>query len=170
MKKNLLIMVFIALCINTYSSECESLVYVQSLSQTELMQVASSIGKMTFEDGHLVVYGTNHVQLLSVELTEDCRIIVGDKSVDINGEEFEISTDSKNVKQNFISVYPNPATDNITIEGVTNGSPIMLISMNGEIISRKIVKQAVEMLNVSTLASGMYLLVINNQVIKLIKK
>jgi uncharacterized protein (TIGR02145 family) len=71
-----------------------------------------------------------------------------------------------------IKVYPNPTSGFITIEGLpaNKKSNLAVYSANGKLIIKKSTSNTVEKLDLSTQVPGIYLLDINNQSIKIIKK
>ncbi len=71
------------------------------------------------------------------------------------------------VEEALIALYPNPATNFITLEGVTG--EIVITYITGQPVMKKIVSQK-ENVDISHLASGMYILKSKDQVIKFTKK
>lgn len=63
-----------------------------------------------------------------------------------------------------LRIYPNPAHDMVVIEGLTEPATIKLLNMSGNILKSVIGTQ----LSVSDVPQGTYLLLVNNNVSKLI--
>ena len=92
-------------------------------------------------------------------------------------KDFDIFTDETSVEQitaTSIQIYPNPATDGFTINGITNEkTKLTLTNMNGMIVLSQTISID-EYISVSSLPAGVYLLKIdtpNGSVVeKLIKK
>ncbi len=83
-------------------------------------------------------------------------------------ERFDINTissksSSANSKPNKISIYPNPATNMITIKHIEKGSTILLIDNLGRTISSFVAKSSSQEIDITRLNSGMYFLKINNE-------
>lgn len=78
-----------------------------------------------------------------------------------------LSTDDLNVASNKIGIYPNPTTNNITIQGTFTDLKWKLFNMNGQLIKSGTEKK-IYLDNVST---GLYFLNINNKKnLKVIKR
>lgn len=56
-----------------------------------------------------------------------------------------------------INVYPNPASDLLTIEGIATGT-LEVFSVNGDLLSREDIRNQKHILNIQNLPAGMYLL------------
>ena len=69
-----------------------------------------------------------------------------------------------------VTVYPNPAKDNITIEGLAGNESIQLFSQNGQIIKKQIAIGPVTKLDVSNIEIGVYRLTIADNTGKMITK
>jgi hypothetical protein len=70
-----------------------------------------------------------------------------------------------------IRVYPNPATDKITIEDAQwkKGNQLELRNINGILVKKQEVASPVTELNITGLMRGIYLLYVNGEVVKIIK-
>ena len=149
-------------------------VRVQKLDKKQLQQALTAIGKITFNDGKIQVYSIDNELLISTELTEDSNIVIDElqESVSINdGEQtadYGIVTNLDENRQ--IRLYPNPATDVIFINGLTENSIVRLYGINGSLIRTIMTSADVYELNVEDLAKGTYLLQVNNELLKLVKE
>jgi len=86
----------------------------------------------------------------------------------------------KSLAANQVAIWPNPATDNVTIDFVLQGKAngeLYLYDVNGNIVLQKTLpyQAGKTSINISTLATGMYLLMIKQDDVmvhqsKLIKK
>ncbi len=65
------------------------------------------------------------------------------------------------------SVYPNPATNLITLSNVKSGAKISIISVMGQVMYHG---EALEQIDVSRWPAGVYMVTVNNEQIKFIKK
>jgi trimeric autotransporter adhesin len=103
----------------------------------------SSIGdNHNFTDNNLASGETNYYRL---------------KMEDINGDFTYSFIEIVNFNEsNAILVYPNPATDNITITGLQAGMQLRIIGVDGRIVTTKITTGNTGNINVQQLATGMY--------------
>jgi len=67
----------------------------------------------------------------------------------------------ENISNNHIFVYPNPATDNLTIEAYTI-SIIQIINIHGQTLLQQQIQQGKTNIDVSGLAKGVYILKSSN--------
>jgi hypothetical protein len=74
----------------------------------------------------------------------------------------------KEKNMSSISIYPNPSSDFITIENEI-GNTYQIIDIQGRTINQGIIENKIEKISIQDLYSGIYYIVINNQVEKLIK-
>jgi hypothetical protein len=77
------------------------------------------------------------------------------------------------VSASNISIFPNPATNQITINGVENGENIAISDLSGRTLRNydlQITNYGVATVNISNLASGVYLVRVGNNIAKLVKK
>jgi PKD repeat protein len=54
------------------------------------------------------------------------------------------------------SIYPNPAQNNVSIDGLIEGSRIELINLLGEVVSASTAQSSKEIINVNSLSNGTY--------------
>lgn len=62
-----------------------------------------------------------------------------------------------------IRCYPNPANDIVMINGLSMGEKVSIIALTGEVVLEQIVQQEITPLNISNLASGIYLVRFENR-------
>jgi hypothetical protein len=55
-----------------------------------------------------------------------------------------------------VAVYPNPATDFITLSGVTTPLPVQIVDVSGRIVSTALLLDETSKMDVSSLQNGMY--------------
>jgi hypothetical protein len=65
-----------------------------------------------------------------------------------------------------VTVYPNPATETLTIDGVSQNEPYFITSVTGKIVNSGTYTGPIDVTN---LLAGVYLLRINNQTVEFIK-
>ncbi|GHT19895.1 hypothetical protein FACS189429_7930 [Bacteroidia bacterium] len=77
------------------------------------------------------------------------------------------------ISANTISIYPNPATDIITIDNIQPNETITITDLSGRIVGAlraTPLQNGRQTINVSSLPQGVYLLRVGNEIAKLIKK
>jgi hypothetical protein len=85
----------------------------------------------------------------------------------------ECEVDMKDIENNEdIKVYPNPTTDYVEIETIPQqeSNLISIYDITGRLIKSQILTDGITHLDLSTSANGIYLLKIDNQIFKIIKK
>ena len=90
---------------------------------------------------------------------------------DIGAYEYSITTSIVNSEVDYFNIYPNPASDELTIQFSDNLNHVILIyDMYGKLVLSKITSET-EILNISNLSNGIYIIKIDDrQNKKLIKK
>ena len=68
-----------------------------------------------------------------------------------------------------LSVWPNPATDMVTLSGINANTTANLYDMRGSIVATFVVNGETR-LNLSNLAAGVYMLRVDNSVVKIVKE
>jgi hypothetical protein len=70
-----------------------------------------------------------------------------------------------------LGIYPNPATDFVSISGLQENAAVKILDMSGRIVVAESVSKTDSKIDVSYLDSGMYIMVINNsESVKFVKK
>ncbi len=151
MKKQLLLLSLLFICIASAG-------YSQSLN----LSVISSYGN----------FGSGTTGNLSSTLGEP-MVATFTASSNILTQGFEQPDDAvmtavpDNSSDQFISVYPNPATDRLTIEGITASGPVelKLADISGRVMISKYVdgnsgSQEVDQLEIKDIKSGVYFLTV----------
>jgi len=155
MKKILLIPL---LCFMTIGMHAQPSVSVEKMGQQELLEAVSKLGKMVFTaDKTLQVYNTQNVLLLETALETGLAIVLTDE-----GQEAIDNVEAS------VRIAPNVTRDAVTIQGVESGTA-RVISLNGEVLVTQAISDNTT-INISGLASGVYLLQVNNITLKLIKQ
>lgn len=79
----------------------------------------------------------------------------------------EKTTDVSEIEtQNKISVYPNPVTETLYIEGTNNDTPIYILNCTGNLIIKTLNKQ----IKIDSYPRGIYFVKIQDRIFKIIKK
>lgn len=84
-------------------------------------------------------------------------IVLGDRTLIAN---FESVNGINNPMESALNIYPNPATDFITITGLEKGSTIKLVTLSGSIIHREVSENSNVKIDVNALRNGFYLVVV----------
>ena len=83
---------------------------------------------------------------------------------------FSLVTDiDDNVAQKGISIYPNPATDVVTINAESN-THIKIVDITGKVLIEQTLLEESSNINIDNLPSGMYFIVSDSQTLKFIKE
>lgn len=127
-------------------------------AETERIAV-SDIGKVTFSEGLFTVFGEESAPMKKMDISKISRISFAsaESSVKSPGAASEVR------------LRQNPVADLMSADGVPAGSRAALYDLSG----RRMLEAspwAGEGIDVSHLPSGMYLLQVNSQTIKVIKK
>jgi len=127
-----------------------------SANGTETTYAVSDVQKVVFASNTMTVKmkaGADATNITCIKFTEST------------------ATGVKNVKpESSISVFPNPVTDMLSVKGVKKDAIIYLYNMNGALLQTVTSQENATNINVSSLQQGIYLLRINNMIIKFIKK
>lgn len=86
-----------------------------------------------------------------------------------NSIKFGQSSDNTNADEptsRFLMVYPNPVSEYITISGVDENVKVAVVSMDGEVM----MTGKGSKVTVSNLSQGTYILIVNGEKVKFIKK
>lgn len=74
------------------------------------------------------------------------------------------------VSLNKITIFPNPTSDYLNINGITEDANVKIFNITGQLVMKDSIKSTNSRINVSKLSSGIYFLNINNNAIKFIKE
>lgn len=69
-----------------------------------------------------------------------------------------------------VSIYPNPAAEMLTINGIEQETTVRIYSTNGKLQMTENISSTNNTLSVASLSKGIYLLQINTEVIRIIKR
>jgi len=129
---------------------------IQSVDGSENSKELSSVEKLTFSNNNLLLSylgGTSD----SYSLPTIRKIVFKQASSGSGGT--LLNDDARK-----ITVYPNPATDKISIKNAPEGAFILSVyHLDGAMVIRTQVKSGKDPVDVSALAKGIYLIKINNQ-------
>lgn len=168
---------FFLLLMASICLSAEPLVRVQQLGRQELLESVSALGKMTFTNDQIQVFGVGNELLLQIPLSEESVIEINadDSNVTITDAEghseiIGIATALDETKSVSVRVYPNPTTDYLYVSGLEAGKSIRIFTLKGEIVMDRMSDGQTQTLQVNALSNGAYLLQAGSFILKLIKQ
>ena len=94
--------------------------------------------------------------------TTDIGYIVGENGTILNTINAGVGINDHNQTTNTLTIYPNPANDNVIIETPTNGS-LSILNINGQqLITRQITEPQTQ-IDIATLPIGVYFVRLTNE-------
>ncbi len=147
------------------------------ISSLLAMQIASASLVVEALDGTTQVYDMAAVSKLDFTTSGSLKVVKTDKSEDVksisatrkvvfSAEDAPATAIAENSSASVLKVYPNPAKNEITVEGASDD--ILIFSANGGLVSTtKAADKAV--INVSSLADGVYILRSGKSAARIIK-
>jgi hypothetical protein len=85
--------------------------------------------------------------------------VLGDRTLIANFEKANGINDWDNPALN---IYPNPATDFITISGIVKGSVIELVTLSGNLVYFLVAESSIEKIDILSLRKGFYFVLVEN--------
>jgi len=107
-------------------------------------------------------YGTYQV---SAAIYSDYGIVKLQKEITLKSS----STGIDELSSEILSVFPNPADDFVKIHS-DNGGYLEILNSAGSVVKRLVIKGDSEIINISELPKGVYLLKLNENTVKLLKQ
>lgn len=135
---------------------------LKTTTGTEQANLLSNLKKIVFADKNLFIYSVNG-PAVSYSLPSVSKLYFSSTiTSSLSGSVAETNT--------AISIFPNPAKDNIYFQNVPDQpTPVSIHRIDGLWILNTQVSSISKAIEVSHLESGVYILRINNQVFKFIK-
>lgn len=143
------------------AGEPQPSVTVERLAGQEFTYALAQIGKMTFahDSVFLVAHDGTTLGKEAVAKTRSIRF----SNIEEPAAAPEVATAD-------IRVFPNPACDHLTINGLDAGTTIRIYANDGKLLETTTAGSSSTVLPVSHFAQGTYLLQINTSIVKFIKK
>ena len=131
---------------------------VEALDGTTQVYDMAAVSKLDFTT-------SGSLKVLKTDGTADTKAISTTRKVVFSAEDAPTTANSE-ASASVLKVYPNPAKNEITVEGASDD--ILIFSANGGLVSStKAADKAV--INVSSLADGVYILRSGKSVVRIIK-
>ena len=135
-----------------------SSIIVEALDGTSQVYDMESVNKLDFTN-----YG--NLKVVKTDGTSDTKAISVTRKVVFSSEDAPATAISES-QTSALKVYPNPAKDEITVEGANDD--IFIFSANGNLISRIKAEDKV-VINVSSFTNGVYILRSGDSAVRIIK-
>ncbi len=130
-------------------------------------------GKGSAENPDIMVNATLNVTGLSKSI-EGNSFICGEGAVYMNDKEgnFDLcATEVSEINETSFSIFPNPATSQITITSdYLTQTELIIYDMSGRIVSKNIFDETIANIDISTLSDGVYYVRLNGKIEKFIKR
>ena len=153
---SLLVAVFAAAAMQ--AAEVPAIITISNDNQEGKYQLAS-VQQITFSEGSMTVVRKNDAGNVS-----NVRCVKFGATID--DSESQTPTEIAALEGADLFVYPNPVAQTLRIDGAEAGSTFTIYDLQGRTLMQTIENQ----IDVSSLAQGSYLLKVNDQVVKFIKK
>jgi len=123
-------------------------------------------------DGNETQYAVSDVQKIVFDnSTMTVELKSGENVADVTRVSFKDATGVETLKpESSVSVFPNPVQETLTVKGVKKGAVINVFDMSGGLLQTVTTQENTANINVSSLQKGVYLLQVDKQVVKFIKK
>ena len=161
--KNLLKLMAVASCwyaeaVLAPATAATQVTVVMKANNTESVYSVSESGKVFFSGNSLVISTEGVSNDATIALTDIRKVLFSQNSSHTES----ISSDGN------LSVYPNPATDRLYVVNATGNTDITIYSISGSVALHTVVGEGGS-INIGSLQKGMYLIKMNNTVIKFSK-
>lgn len=134
-------------------------IQVQLISQENLLSTAQTLGKIVFVDGKMQIYDLEGNLIAEPEYTEEMTI-------EVSAATSTVTITSGSGEEQTISV--EMGIEQITLRDLQNGSFFRLYTLNGQLLKQgTFVGETTIFLQ--DMPAGNYLLVVNNNILKLMK-
>lgn len=161
MQKNLLLLLFAVMSI-AYSM-AETSLCIEYFDGAELTTALSVVGRWEFNDGKFILVSTEGEVLAEKASVYDVKKVVFKADFGPN-----VDVD-KAVAQ--LIVYPNPTQDVLFVDGLTVGEEVRVYLIDGQLLMSEVASQNGSVqFNVESLVAGTYILQMETEIVKIIKK
>lgn len=135
-------------------------VIISTLNGAELQAALDLVGRLEVSDGKLRLVSTEGEVLGETSIAAGCKI---DFSGDVPSGVNKISEDNAKVRIKC---------DNVVIESIPNSTTLRIYTIEGKLIHSWLLKPSADtqQISLSDLTAGIYLLQVNTQIFKIIKR
>jgi hypothetical protein len=138
-------------------------IVVTKFEKVEFFDALSAIGRLEVDGDNLWVVSKDNERLMSFPIAVGLRVGVGNISDEIDGV--------RTLKGDKVSISYSQSSDMITIKGLEQPVTAQIFDMSGHrIVAVPVQVGGVQQINTNQFTPGVYILQIDNQVFKLIKK
>lgn len=157
-------LLFVLLCFFGLAVSAENVLQIVKLSPEEQMEQISSFAKLKFRNDTMFIYDHSG-QIVSQNALANVRVMLFSEGENSESGINEVQEDT------FLKVFPNPATYQISVENYEPVQSLRVYSLNGQaIMTENMINGTTATIDVSPLAEGSYILLVNQTAVKFIKK
>ena len=159
--------IFFILCFFSFSHICKAeKLEVVALNPQQQVEYLSSFTKIKFRNDSIFIYGKTN-EIVSQTALTNIRVLVFNE----NEEPIGTAIDNSSKKESQVLIFPNPTTYSLKVENYEPIHTIMVFSLTGDQFAVDWNRDGSDAtVDVSSLAAGSYLLLINQTVVKFIKQ
>lgn len=136
-----------------------SSIIVEALDGTTQVYDMASVSKLDFTD-------SGNLKVVKTDGTVDTKSVSATRKVVFSAEDAPATTVSESSSASALKVYPNPAKNELTVDGASDD--ILIFSASGSLISRTKAEDKT-VINVSSFADGVYILRSGDSAVRVIK-
>lgn len=141
----------------------ETSLIVNKLNGEEYSKALSTVGRMYFTDGNIVLQTTDGDQIPICAISEAQSIVFAKGNTDDSNPTIipEVIRDKVS-----ISVYPNPSAGIVSVSGLSDGAEVRVFDLQG----RHVLTSSAPSVDLSSLKAGIYLLQAGPEVVQIVRK
>ncbi len=162
MKKCLLLIM--PMLLSAVLAAAETCLTVVPVSGSERLYAIEKIGHISFSGNVMYLYDKSGNELGNTPLDGVAKIVFGEGT---DAPETSVSDLKGSVT---VSVYPNPTAESLVISGLAAPQTIRVYSLDGMLLQQHNADSGENVISVSNLSQGTYLLQVGAEVVKFIKQ
>ncbi len=140
------------------------------------------VARISAQEWHVVADNKYYVPveevafMLFVDGAEEFSIVKNDGMILTPVTEVSFATETPNSVESVkgegfnLTVFPNPVVSTLNLEGLRENATVRILALDGALLSEQVVTPANGRIDVSALPAGMYVMQVNETVVKFIKK
>ena len=156
-KKLLFLCALFVMCIGRISAQSEEPVWHIATDANEYIPL-SEVSYLLFADGNEYF----SIVKTKSEIIKDVRTV--------RFRNVPLSVEGVESEKVDLSIFPNPVASTLSLQGLRTEATLKVLSMDGATLIDTVVTPANNRVDVSSLATGVYLLQVNGTMVKFIKK